>query len=303
MVPPPPSGAHQLPVEGFPAKLAFLTIAAMVAFAANSVLCRLALENNYIDAISFTSIRLLAGSVSLMCIMLVRRTTFALRPPHWMAVLSLFAYMIFFSFSYRLLSAGTGALILFGAVQMTMIGVALRAGERLSLLAIGGLIIAIGGLVVLLRPGVSVPDPAGALLMGMAGVAWGVYSLRGRGAVDPTAETTINFLYALPFAIMLSVLTFNSAFMSVFGASLAVASGALTSGLGYVIWYTVVPRLGATKAASVQLSVPAIAAVGGVLLLSEPMSLRVIVATILLISGISLVLWNRRRQDKIPQES
>jgi drug/metabolite transporter (DMT)-like permease len=211
--------------------------------------------------------------------------------------------MIFFSFSYRLLSAGTGALILFGAVQMTMIGVALRAGERLSLLAIGGLIIAIGGLVVLLRPGVSVPDPAGALLMGTAGVAWGVYSLRGRGAVDPTSETTINFLYALPFAITLSVLTINSASMSVFGASLAVASGALTSGLGYVIWYTVVPSLGATKAASVQLSVPAIAAVGGVLLLSEPMSLRVIVATILLISGISLVLWNRRRQDKIPQES
>lgn len=274
-------------------KLIILTAIAMIAFAANSVLCRLALEGHHIDAASFTSIRLAAGAIALLGILLVRRSTFVIHRPNWKTVGSLFAYMACFSFSYRYLDAGTGALILFGAVQLTMIGAALFAGERLSLMVSLGLVIAVGGLVVLLFPGVSVPNPVGAVLMGIAGMAWGFYSLGGRGAVDPTATTATNFLYALPLTLVLSILSFGSASLEPYGIALAIASGAITSGMGYVIWYAALPLLSATRAASVQLSVPAIAAVGGVLFLGEPISLRLVIATILLISGISLVLWSQ----------
>lgn len=201
--------------------------------------------------------------------------------------------MACFSFSYRYLNTGTGALILFGAVQLTMVGAGLLAGERLSLMASSGLFIAVGGLVVLLFPGVTVPNPVGTVLMAIAGMAWGFYSLGGRGATDPTAMTAANFLYALPFALLLSILSFGATSLEPYGIALAVASGAITSGMGYAIWYAALPFLSATQAASVQLSVPAIAAAGGVAVLSEPVSLRLVIATILLIGGISLVLWNR----------
>ncbi len=280
-------------------KPVFLTIVAMLAFAANSVLCRLALEGGHIDAATFTTVRLSAGTVALFCILLVRRPAFSILRPNWIAVTSLFAYMACFSFSYQFLSTGTGALILFGSVQLTMIGAALIAGEKLSILTSIGLAIAIAGLVFLLLPGVTVPDPVGALLMGLAGMAWGFYSLRGRGAIDPTAETAANFLYALPLTFLLSVLTFGNASVSAFGFVLAIASGAITSGIGYAIWYAALPHLSATKAASVQLSVPAIAAIGGVLILAEPVSLRLVVATAMLISGISLVLWNRSIKEEV----
>lgn len=274
-------------------KLIILTAIAMIAFAANSVLCRLALEGHHIDAASFTSIRLSAGAITLLGILLIRRPSFVIRRPNWKTIVSLFAYMACFSFSYQYLDTGTGALILFGAVQLTMISAALFAGERLSLMVSSGLFIAVGGLVVLLYPGVTVPNPVGAALMGIAGMAWGFYSLGGRGATDPTATTATNFLYALPLALVLSALSFGSASLEPYGIALAIVSGAITSGMGYVIWYAALPLLSATRAASVQLSVPAIAAIGGVLVLSEPVSLRLIIATILLISGISLVLWNR----------
>lgn len=278
-------------------KLIILTAIAMIAFAANSVLCRLALEGHHIDAASFTSIRLASGAIALLGILLIRRSSFVIRRPNWKTIGSLFAYMASFSFSYQYLDTGTGALILFGAVQLTMISAALFAGERLSLMVSSGLFIAVGGLVVLLYPGVTVPNPVGAALMGIAGMAWGFYSLGGRGATDPTATTATNFLYALPLALVLSILSFGSASLEPYGIALAIASGAITSGMGYVIWYAALPLLSATRAASVQLSVPAIAAVGGVLVLGEPVSLRLIIATILLISGISLVLWNRSMQS------
>lgn len=265
----------------------------MIAFAANSVLCRLALEGHHIDAASFTSIRLAAGTVALLGILLIRRPPFVIRRPNWMTTGSLFAYMACFSFSYQYLDTGTGALILFGAVQLTMIGAALLAGERLSLMSSSGLFVAAGGLVVLLFPGITVPNPVGAILMGIAGIAWGVYSLGGRDAADPTAATAVNFLYALPLALILSILSFGAASLESYGIALAIASGAITSGLGYAIWYQALPLLSATRAASVQLFVPAIAAIGGVLVLSEPVTLRLVLATILLIGGISLVLWNR----------
>lgn len=265
----------------------------MIAFAANSVLCRMALGGHHIDAASFTSIRLSAGAVALLGILLIRRIPFAIRRPNWKTVGSLFAYMACFSFAYQYLDAGTGALILFGAVQLTMISAALFAGEKLSLMVSSGLVIAVAGLVVLLFPGVTVPNPVGAVLMGIAGAAWGFYSLGGRGATDPTATTATNFLYAVPLALILSALSLGSASLETYGIALAIASGAITSGVGYVIWYAALPLLSATRAASVQLSVPAIAAFGGVLILGEPVSLRLIIATIMLISGISLVLWNR----------
>lgn len=265
----------------------------MIAFAANSVLCRLALEGQHIDAASFTSIRLAAGTVALLGILLLRWPSFVIRRPNWMTIGSLFAYMACFSFSYQYLDTGSGALILFGAVQLTMISAALLAGEKLSLMSSSGLCVAVGGLLVLLFPGIAVPNPLGAMLMGIAGIAWGFYSLGGRGATDPTAATAANFLYALPIALALSILSFGSAPIEPYGVALAIVSGAITSGMGYAVWYQAMPLLSATRAASVQLSVPAIAAIGGVLILSEPVTLRLVVATILLIGGISLVLWNR----------
>ncbi|MFA7638558.1 MAG: DMT family transporter [Parvibaculum sp.] len=274
-------------------KIIILTAIAMIAFAANSVLCRLALEGQHIDAASFTSIRLAAGTVALLGILLLRWPSFVIRRPNWMTIGSLFAYMACFSFSYQYLDTGSGALILFGAVQLTMISAALLAGEKLSLMSSSGLCVAVGGLLVLLFPGIAVPNPLGAMLMGIAGIAWGFYSLGGRGATDPTAATAANFLYALPIALALSILSFGSAAIEPYGVALAIVSGAITSGLGYAVWYQALPLLSATRAASVQLSVPAIAAIGGVLILSEPVTLRLVVATILLIGGISLVLWNR----------
>lgn len=274
-------------------KIIILTAIAMIAFAANSVLCRLALEGQHIDAASFTSIRLAAGTVALLGILLLRWPSFVIRRPNWMTIGSLFAYMACFSFSYQYLDTGSGALILFGAVQLTMISAALLAGEKLSLMSSSGLCVAVGGLLVLLFPGIAVPNPLGAMLMGIAGIAWGFYSLGGRGATDPTAATAANFLYALPIALALSILSFGSAAIEPYGVVLAIVSGAITSGLGYAVWYQALPLLSATRAASVQLSVPAIAAIGGVLILSEPVTLRLVVATILLIGGISLVLWNR----------
>lgn len=188
-------------------KLIILTVIAMIAFAANSVLCRLALGGDHIDAASFTSIRLSAGAIALLGILLIRRVPFAIRRPNPKTIVALFAYMACFSLSYKYLDTGTGALILFGAVQLTMISAAILAGERLSVMVSSGLFIAVAGLVVLLFPGVTVPNPLGAVLMGVAGAAWGFYSLGGRGGTDPTATTATNFLYAVPLALVMSALS------------------------------------------------------------------------------------------------
>jgi drug/metabolite transporter (DMT)-like permease len=201
--------------------------------------------------------------------------------------------MICFSFAYLSLSAGTGALILFGAVQVTMILVAMRSGERLTPLSWAGLLVAVGGLAWLVSPGLTAPDPAGAVLMALAGVAWGLYSLLGRRQTDPVASTARNFLLATPVALAVSLLTFANSHWTSGGIALAATSGAVTSGLGYVVWYATVPRLSGVQAASVQLTVPVIAAVSGVLLLAESLTTRLVLASVAVLGGVWLVVTQR----------
>jgi drug/metabolite transporter (DMT)-like permease len=267
-----------------------LTVVAMLAFAANSLLCRLALQHASIDPASFGSVRLVSGALMLALIVRVRSGHPLAAAPDWLAATMLFAYVAFFSFAYLTLSAGTGALLLFGAVQVTMFSAGLRAGEAFRPLAWAGLMLAIAGLVYLVSPGLAAPAPLGATLMITAGVAWGVYSLRGRRAGEPLAATAGNFLRAAPMALGLSALLARDAHASVAGLALAAASGAVTSGIGYVIWYA---ALTAMRAATVQLSVPPIAAFGGVLLLAEPISLRLGVASAAILGGIAIVLASR----------
>lgn len=276
-----------------PARLAAVTALAMIAFAGNSLLCRAALAHTGIDPASFTTLRLVSGAVTLWLIArLTRREQSG--QGSWPSALALFGYAAGFSFAYVSLTTATGALLLFGAVQATMIGHGLWRGERLRGWQSAGLVLALGGLVGLLLPGLSAPPLAGALLMLGAGVAWGVYSLRGRGAGDPTRVTAGNFLRAAPITLGLSLIFHASASLDPAGAGYAVASGALASGIGYAIWYTALPALRATSAATVQLSVPVIAALGGVLLLGESVTLRLVLASLAILGGIALVIVERR---------
>jgi len=275
-----------------------LTAVAMIAFAANSLLCRLALQHASIDAASFSSIRLISGALTLALIVHFKTGRTLQTAPDWLAATMLFAYVAFFSFAYLTLSAGTGALILFGAVQLTMFGAGLRAGEMFRPIAWFGFALAVGGLVYLMLPGVTAPAPLGASLMAAAGIAWGVYSLRGRGSADPLGATAGNFLRAAPMALALSALLLARAHATPVGIVLAVASGALTSGIGYVIWYAALNGLSAMRAATVQLSVPPIAAFGGVLLLSEAITPRLAAASAATLGGIALVLASRTRSTR-----
>ncbi|MEH6551537.1 MAG: DMT family transporter [Pseudomonadales bacterium] len=274
------------------ARVVVLTLLAMIAFAGNSLLCRAALLYTDIDAASFTSIRLTSGAVLLLLLVRVRRGSFG-REGNWLSALALFAYAAGFSFAYISLSAATGALLLFGAVQATMIGYGLWKGERLSVIQLLGLVLAIGGLVVLVLPGISSPPLFDSLLMLSAGLAWGIYSLRGNSAADSVNETTGNFLRAVPMAFVLSMVMWDRTTLDSTGVLYAVLSGALASGVGYALWYTVLPALRAIDAATVQLSVPVIAAVGGVTLLAEPMSLRLILISLAILGGIALVIFQR----------
>ncbi|MBS0341126.1 MAG: DMT family transporter [Proteobacteria bacterium] len=273
-----------------------LTAAAMLAFAANSVLCRLALTRSGIDPASFGSLRLLSGALTLALVLRLRPQP-ARTPARtdWLAAAMLFAYVACFSFAYLSLAAGTGALVLFGAVQITMLAAGWRAGEAFGAQGWLGFALAVGGFAGLVAPGVNAPAPAGAALMAAAGVAWGIYSLRGRGVADPLAATAGNFLRAAPLALALSLALAASAQADVQGTLLAVASGAITSGLGYVIWYAALPGLGALRAATVQLSVPLIAALGGVLFMAEAPSLRLVLAGAAILGGIALVLLGKQR--------
>ena len=269
-----------------------LTTLAMFAFAGNSLLCRAALDHTRIDAASFTTIRLLSGALVLWIIMQLRSQAHA-GGGNWLSAFALFAYAAGFSFAYVSLSAATGALLLFGAVQITMIGYGLWRGERLWLLQWFGLTLALCGLVLLLLPGLAAPSLHSAGLMLCAGIAWGVYSLRGKGAGDPIRVTAGNFLRAVPFSLALSLLMSSRTTWDLSGIGYAVASGALTSGLGYAIWYTVLPALKSTHAATVQLSVPLIAALGAVLLLDEAMTSRLMLASVAIVGGIALVVLRR----------
>lgn len=270
-------------------RLAGLTALALTAFAGNSLLCRAALRDTAIDPTSFTLVRLAAGAAVLAMLVGLRHPQ-ALRSGSWASGLALFGYAIGFSWAYTGLSAGTGALILFGAVQASMIGWGLLRGERLAITQWLGLLLAVAGLVGLLLPGLSAPPLQPALMMLAAGVCWGVYSLRGRTGGDPTAATAGNFLRALPFALLASALMFAEARIDSAGLWLAIASGALTSGLGYAVWYRVLPVLRASSAATLQLSVPVLTALAGVVLLAEPLGLRLVLASLAVLGGIALVL-------------
>ena len=268
----------------------------MIAFASNSLLNRLALGRESIDAVSYTTIRLMAGALVLWLISSLQKNSGALKVRgSWISASMLFIYAIAFSFAYVSLSAGTGALILFGSVQMTMLLVALRSGERPQLLEWLGLLLALAGLVYLVLPGLEAPSPLGSALMLMAGIAWGVYSLRGRGAGSPLADTTGNFIGAVPLILAVRLGTLGDVHLSQPGILLAVLSGAVASGLGYVIWYAALAGLTATRAAIVQLSVPVLAAWGGVAFLAEDISLRLILAGAFILGGIALAILGRRK--------
>ena len=261
----------------------------MVAFAGNSLLCRMALAETGIDAASFTTFRLASGALVLGLLVRLFRSDHK-GQGNWTSAAALFAYAALFSFAYLSLSAATGALLLFGAVQATMIGYGLWSGERLTPIQLCGFFVALGGLVMLLLPGLTSPPLLGALLMLGSGVAWGVYSLRGRGEGDPIRVTAGNFFLAIPFGLVLSLLFLTEANPVPAGVGLAIASGALASGLGYAIWYTVLPGLQATHAATLQLSVPVISALGGVVILGESISLRLVLASLAILGGIAIVI-------------
>lgn len=262
----------------------------MVAFAANSLLCRLALAGNAIDPASFTTIRLVSGAMALWLVAGVRgRAKESQNPGHrgdWVSAAMLFLYAIAFSFAYVSLSAGMGALLLFGSVQATMILAGLSSGERPHAIQWAGLCIALGGLFCLVLPGLTAPPLVGSALMATAGIAWGVYSLRGRGKSDPVAVTTDNFIRSVPLVLVISLPMLQRLNWTPRGLLLAIISGSLTSGMGYVIWYAALRGLSATRAATVQLSVPVLAAVGGVIILSESISLRFVLSATAILGGV-----------------
>ena len=276
--------------------LILLTTLAMTAFAANSVLCRVALTETSIAPATFATVRLIAGALALALIVRFRTRVLA-GTGNWLSALALFAYAAAFSFAYVSLSAAAGALLLFGAVQVTMIGYGLWSGERLRALQWTGALFAISGLIGFLLPGLSAPPISAAVLMLIAGVAWGAYSLRGRGAGDPTLVTAGNFLRTVPMAIVLVVvmaMTTRNVAWDAAGVGYAIASGAITSGIGYAIWYATLPALKSTTAGIVQLSVPLITAVGGVVFLAEPLTARLAVASVAVLGGILLVIGRPR---------
>ena len=275
-----------------PLRLASITSLAMIAFAANSLLCRLALQHTAIDPVSFTTLRLIAGAVVLG--ILARARPSRSGSGNWLSAFALFVYAAGFSLAYVSLPAATGALLLFGSVQATMIGVGLWKGERLRPLQMFGLLLAAGGIVGLLLPGLAAPPLIGAVFMIAAGIAWGIYSLRGRGAGDPTTVTAGNFLRTVPIAVLMAACVHDRLITDTAGVVYAIASGALASGVGYAIWYTALPHLRATIAATVQLSVPVIAAVGGILVLGETLTVRLVLASIAILSGIFLSIPQRR---------
>lgn len=277
-----------------PARTLLLTAMAMLAFAGNSLLCRLALKTTQIDPATFTSLRLLAGALMLALLLRLRpgSTTSA---GSWSGAAALFIYAAAFSFAYVNLDAGVGALLLFGAVQISMLLWGWRQGERPEPMSLAGLLLAFAGLLALLLPGASAPPLAGSLLMLIAGIAWGAYSLLGRSAGDALAATTGNFVRSVPMALLLSMVLLHRASWDLNGVLYALASGALASGLGYAIWYTAITHLKAIQAATVQLSVPIITALAGGLLLGESLSLRLGLSSLAVLGGIALVLTARQR--------
>lgn len=287
-----------------PVKTAIYTAFALLAFAGNSVFCRLALGGGAIDAASFTVIRLLSGVFVLLVITALMVKGSDVKPGaesdvekmskgSWQAGFMLFLYALTFSYAYVSLDTGTGALILFGAVQITMILISLFRGTRLHYSEWLGMIVAFAGFVYLVAPALNTPSLAGFVLMTVAGIAWGGYTLKGRGSVNPLADTHYNFLRTIPFILIVAVLTFQNIDITPKGAILAVLSGAVASGIGYAVWYQALRGLSATQAAVLQLLVPVIAATGGVIFTDESISLRFIIASVLVLGGIMMVVLGR----------
>lgn len=270
------------------------TALALVAFAANSILCRIALHQAAVDPATFSTIRLTSGAVTLLLITQTQGRASPVRPS-WTSAGMLALYAIPFSFAYTGLSTGTGALILFGSVQATMLIGALRSGERGHSAQWLGLVLALAGLVYLVLPGLAAPPLAEAALMGVAGLSWGMYSLRGRGTTNALALTTSNFVRAVPMALVVSAIALPRFHLEPRGMLLAMASGVLASGLGYVVWYEALRGLTATRGAIVQLSVPVLAAAGGVVFLGEAVSLRLVLSTILILGGVAVAIVSRHR--------
>jgi drug/metabolite transporter (DMT)-like permease len=274
-------------------QLVVLTTMTMLAFAANSLLCREALASGSIGASSFTLVRIASGAAMLSFLLLAKFRIYKIGG-NWLSAATLFGYAAAFSYAYISLSAGTGALLLFGAVQVTMIVYGLWVGEHLNGHQIIGVVAAAGGLVWLMLPGIEAPPVLGATLMLGAGISWGIYSLLGRGTKEPTVATAGNFIRAIPFAVILFAVLGEAEQVSGTGLGYAAASGALASGMGYVLWYAVLPALPATTAATVQLSVPMLASFGGVLLLDEAFTLRFGLASVAVLGGISLFVMSKR---------
>jgi drug/metabolite transporter (DMT)-like permease len=275
-------------------RTAFLTTLALIAFAANSLLCRLALRSQAIDPATFSAIRIAAGALILA--LLVRLPTGAPPAPGgstWTSAALLFLYAAPFSYAYLHLSAGSGALLLFASVQVTMVLVALSRGERPRPIQWIGLAVAIAGLVYLVLPGLTAPDPFSAFLMLLAGVAWGFYSLRGRSTTAPLAQTAGNFARAVPLALVLCLVVWPVPPVDASGVLWAVLSGAIASGIGYAVWYAALRQLTAITAAIVQLAVPILAGAGGILLLHEPLTVRLGLAAVLVLGGIAMAILGR----------
>lgn len=279
----------------FPVRVVVCTAAAVVAFAANSILCRMALGPGAIDAASFSVIRFLSGAVMLLLISARTGKTFASVQGSWAAAIVLTVYALPFAFAYTWLSAATGALILFGGVQVTMLTTALVSGERPHPMQWAGVAVAIAGLITLMLPGLTAPSPAGAMLMAVASVAWGVYSLRGRGSPNPLAETTGNFVRAVPLIALVSLVALSGIHVETRGVLLSVASGVIATGLGYVVWYAALRGLSAVRAAVVQLAVPVLTTMGGVIVLGESVSVRLLASTILVLGGIAMAIVGTMR--------
>ena len=271
-----------------------LTLLAMLLFAANSLLCRAALRHTAIDPASFTAVRLLSGALATGGLLALRRAV-PRRSGSWSSAIILVVYATCFSFAYLTLPAGTGALLLFMAVQATMVLWGLRRGEGLGWRQGTGLVLALGGLGVLLRPGLQAPPPGGTLLMLGAGVAWGAYCLRGMGEADPGGATADNFRRALPLALLLVLTRLGHLRLDPAGCGYAALSGAVASGLGYVLWYHALKGLRAATAASLQLSVPVLAALAGVVFLGEALSLRLGLSAVAILGGIGLVVTTRTK--------
>lgn len=276
--------------------LVMLTTLTLIAFAANTILCRMALATTQIDASTFTAVRIGSGALTLMLlVMLFRPRGQRFGDGNWRGAVCLLLYAITFSWAYRTIDSGPGALILFAAVQITMLSYGFLKGERTTFPALCGLALSCAGLVYLLLPGSNAPEATGSALMTLAGIAWAGYTLNSRGIRDPLAATCGNFLRATPLALAILLLTLTSAQLDGLGVIYAILSGAVASGMGYALWYAVAKHLSALKAGALQLLVPILSSLGGVLLLDEAITWRLVIASIAVISGVGLVLAARAR--------